>query len=58
MVIEKKLIKIDNGSGPIEDRQEIKKSLDLAIEEQKRVRRMIDLFILALFLVFIMFMVS
>jgi len=58
MVIEKKLIKIDNNSEPIEDSQEIRKNLNLAIEEQKRVRRMIDLFILALFLVFIMFMVS
>lgn len=58
MVIEKKLIKIDKNSEPIEDSQEIRKNLNLAIEEQKRVRRMIDLFILALFLVFIMFMVS
>jgi len=58
MVIEKKIIKIDKDSGSIEDSQEIKTKLDLAIEEQKRVRRMIDLFIFALFLVFVMFMVS
>lgn len=58
MVIEKKLINIDNGSEAIEDSQDIKNKLDSAIEEQKRVRRMIDLFVLALFLVFLMFMVS
>jgi len=58
MVREKKLIKIDKDSEAIEDSQEIKNKLDLAIEEQKRVRRMIDLFVLALFLVFLMFMVS
>lgn len=58
MVIEKKLIKIEDGSEAIENSQEIKNKLDSAIEEQKRVRKMIDLFILALFLVFMMFMVS
>jgi hypothetical protein len=58
MVIEKKLIKIEQDSEKIENSQDIKKSLDLAIEEQKRARRMIDLFVLALFLVFMMFMVS
>jgi hypothetical protein len=58
MVIEKKLIKIEKDSEPAEDSQQIKNSLDQAIEEQKRVRKMIDLFILALFLVFMMFMVS
>lgn len=58
MVIEKKLIKIEDGSETIENSQEIKNKLDSAIEEQKRVRKMIDLFILALFLVFMMFMVS
>ena len=58
MVIEKKLINIDNGAEAIEDSQDIKNKLDSAIEEQKRVRRMIDLFVLALFLVFLMFMVS
>jgi len=45
MVIEKKIIKI-------------KESLDQTIDEQKRVLRMIDLFIQTLFLVFVMFMVS
>ena len=58
MVIEKKLIKIDDGSEAIENSTEIKDKLDKAIDEQKRVRRMIDLFVLALFLVFLMFMVS
>jgi predicted nucleic acid-binding Zn ribbon protein len=58
MVIEKKLIKIDKDSEVVEDSQQIKNSLDKAIAEQKRVRRMIDLFVLALFLVFLMFMVS
>jgi len=58
MVIEKKIIKIDKDSEAIEDSHDIKKKLDLAIDEQKRVRKMIDLFILALFLVFLMFVVS
>ena len=58
MVIEKKLVKIDNGSEAIESSQEIKNKLDSAIGEQKRVRKMIDLFVLALFLLFMMFMVS
>jgi hypothetical protein len=58
MVIEKKLFKIDEDSEVVEDSQQIKNSLDKAIEEQKKVRRMIDLFILALFLVFLMFVVS
>ena len=58
MVLEKKIVNVDSSAASIEDSNEIRKKLDYAFEEQKKVRRMIDLFILALFLIFMMFMVS
>jgi hypothetical protein len=58
MVLEKKLVNVNSSDHTIEDSVEIKIKLDKALEEQKKVRRMINLFILALFLVFTMFMLS
>lgn len=58
MVLEKKIINVDSPTQTIEDSGEIRKKLDHALGEQKKVRRMIDLFILALFLVFMMFVIS
>jgi hypothetical protein len=58
MVLEKKLVNINSSDETIEDSLEIKRKLDKAFEEQKKVRTMINLFILALFLVFMMFMIS
>lgn len=58
MVLEKKIINIDISGQSIEDSTEIKNKLEKALVEQKKVRRMIDLFILALFLVFMMFVLS
>ena len=58
MVLEKKLVNVNSSDHTIEDSVEIKIKLEKALEEQKKVRRMINLFILALFLVFTMFMLS
>lgn len=58
MVLEKKIININISGQSIEDSTEIKNKLEKALVEQKKVRRMIDLFILALFLVFMMFVLS
>lgn len=58
MVLEKKIVNINTSGQSIEDSAEIKDKLEKALVEQKKVRRMIDLFILALFLVFMMFVLS
>ncbi len=58
MVLEKKIVNINSSEQSIEDSAEIKDKLEKALVEQKKVRRMIDLFILALFLVFMMFVLS
>jgi len=58
MVLEKKIVSIDSEKKTIEDSVELKSKLEQALGEQKKVRRMIDLFILALFLVFMMFVLS
>ncbi len=54
MESEKKIIKFDSHTG-IEDNDALREDLSKAMLENKRVKRLIDIFILILFLVFIMY---
>ncbi len=54
MESEKKIIKFDSHTG-IEDNDALRENLSKAMLENKRVKRLIDIFILILFLVFIMY---
>ena len=56
MTIEKKIITTGDPNY-IDDSEQIKVRLDQAMTENKKVRGLIDLFILALFLVFMMYVV-
>ena len=56
MVLEKKIIETNLGGQKVENSNEIKIALDKAIIEQKKVHKLINLFILALFFIFILFM--
>jgi hypothetical protein len=58
MVLEKKIIETSSTDQKIENSGEIKTALDRAIIEQKKVHKLINLFILALFFIFVVFMLG
>jgi hypothetical protein len=58
MVLEKKIIEINSTDQKIESSGEIKQALDRAIIEQKKVHKLMNLFILALFFIFALFMLG
>lgn len=54
MEAEKKIVKFDTHDG-IEDNDALRENLSRAMLENKRVKRIIDIFIMALFLILIMY---
>ncbi len=54
MESEKKIVKFDSHDG-LEDNEALRSDLSKAMLENKRIKRLIDIFILILFLVFIMY---
>ena len=55
MEIETKLVKTQQLEGELEDGQKIDKALEEAMKNHESVERLIDIFFLGLFLVFIMY---
>jgi hypothetical protein len=55
MVVETKLVKTQQEENHIEDGEKIDGELEKAMKEHASVKRLIDLFFLGLFLVFIMY---
>lgn len=58
MVLEKKIIETNSSDQKVENSGEIKQALDKALIEQKKVHKLINLFILALFFIFAVFMLG
>ena len=58
MVLEKKIIETNSSDKKVENSGEIKTALNRAIIEQKKVHKLIRLFILALFFIFVVFMLG
>ncbi len=54
MEAEKKIVKFDTHDG-IEDNDTLRENLSRAMLENKRVKRIVDIFILVLFLILIMY---
>jgi hypothetical protein len=55
MEIETKLIKTHKENDDIKDAESIEKELDHAMKKHERVKKMIDIFFLGLFIVFIIY---